>query len=119
MRRVLVDHARTHNAAKRGGAGAYGGGGRVWERGTLDEALAAGEAAGSQLLEIDDAMEKLAKVDPRAARVVELRFFGGLTIEEASHVLNVAQSTVEDDWSLARAWLGRELGARSVGERKR
>ncbi len=103
MRRVLVDHARGHNALKRGG------GERAWERGTLDEAIAAGEAAGGQLLELDGAMEKLAKVDQRAARVVELRYFGGLTIDETALVLGVGHSTVEDDWALARAWLGREL----------
>ena len=109
MRRVLVDHARGHNAAKRGGAGAYAGGGRLWQRETLDEAIAAGESLGLQLLDLDGAMEQLSAVDPRAARVVELRFFGGLTIQEAAAVLDVATSTVEDDWALARAWLGRAL----------
>jgi RNA polymerase sigma factor (TIGR02999 family) len=113
MRRVLVDHARGHNAAKRGGAGAYAGGGRLWQRETLDEAIAAGESLGLQLLDLDGAMMKLAALDPRAARVVELRFFGGLTIQEAAAVLDVATSTVEDDWALARAWLGRELSSES------
>ena len=103
MRRVLIDHARAHNTAKRGG-------GRLWERGTLDEAIAAGDELGAHLLELDDALEKFAKLDPRAARVVELRFFGGLTIQESAAVLDVATSTVEDDWALARAFLGRELG---------
>lgn len=112
MRRVLIDHARGHNASKRGGAGAYAGGGRVWERVTLDQAIASGEAGNTELLELDEAIEKLSKVDPRAARVVELRFFGGLTIAEAALVLGVAESTVEDDWAMARAWLGRELSGR-------
>lgn len=111
MRRVLVDHARGYNAAKRGGAGAYAAAGRIWERATLDEAIAAGDTLGPQLLDLDDAMDRLAALDQRAARVVELRFFGGLTIQESAAVLNVATSTVEDDWALARAWLARELSA--------
>jgi RNA polymerase sigma factor (TIGR02999 family) len=115
MRRVLVDHARGHNAAKRGGRGAYGGGARVWERVTLDEAIKCGEAGNTELLELDEALEKLAAVDPRGARVVELRFFGGLTIAETAEVLGVADSTVEDDWAMARAWLGRELAGRGGG----
>lgn len=115
MRRVLVDHARGFNAAKRGGGGAYAGVGRVWERVTFDEAIASGEAGNTQLLELDDALGKLANVDPRAARVVELRFFGGLTIAEAAEVLGVAESTVEDDWAMARAWLGRELSGGGPG----
>lgn len=112
MRRVLVDHARGHNAAKRGGAGAYAGGGRVWERVTLDEAIAAGEADATQLLALDEALKRLSEMDARAARVVELRFFGGLTIAEAARVLGVSDSTVEDDWAMARAWLARELSGR-------
>ena len=113
MRRVLVDHARGHNAVKRGGGGAYSGAGRAWDRGTLDEAIAAGDSRVSlELIELDDAVERLAQVDPRAARVVELRYFGGLTIEETAHVLAVSHTTVEDDWALARAWLTRELAGR-------
>lgn len=112
MRRVLVDHARGHNAEKRGGPGAYGGGPRVWERLTLDEALADGADVGAQLVDLSDAMDRLAALDPRAARVVELRFFGGLTIQESATVLGVATSTVEDDWAVARAWLGKELSGR-------
>jgi RNA polymerase sigma factor (TIGR02999 family) len=101
MRRILVDHARRHRAAKRGSGE---------RRLPLDEA----EAAASQpplvdWLALDGALDRLATLDERQARIVELRFFGGLTIEETAAVLQVSPATVKNDWSLARAWLYREL----------
>ena len=99
IRRVLVDDARARGAAKRGG-------GRT--RVSLEDHD--GEAPGEvDLLALDESLGRLAGLDARAARVVELRFFGGLTIDETAEVLGVGHATVEDDWALARAWLGREL----------
>ena len=106
MRNVLVDHARRRAAAKRGGDA---------ERVTLDDGLELGGPAGAQpidLLALEEAMERLEQLDARQARVVELRFFGGLTIDEAARVLGVSTDTVEDDWAMARAWLARTLRGR-------
>lgn len=100
MRQLLIDHARKHRAEKRGGGGA---------RVTLHEGDAVIEARSVELIALDEALSALAAVDPRQARVIELRFFGGLTIEEAAEVLAVSPATVKLDWSLARAWLVREL----------
>ncbi|HEX5030446.1 MAG TPA: sigma-70 family RNA polymerase sigma factor [Candidatus Eisenbacteria bacterium] len=106
MRRILVDHARRRGAQKRGG-GAM--------RVTLEDADAAGEAISSALPldvpaeELDEALDRLASLDERQARVVELRFFTGLSIEEAAEALGVSPATVKRDWTLARAWLHREL----------
>jgi RNA polymerase sigma-70 factor (ECF subfamily) len=100
MRQILVDHARGRAARKRGG-------GR--QRVTLDEALVAKEGKDLELLSLDEAMTRLAGVDERAARVVELRIFGGLTVTEIAHVLGVSKRTVDGDWSVARMWLAREL----------
>jgi RNA polymerase sigma factor (TIGR02999 family) len=105
MRRVLVDHARRHRAAKRG-SGAPGS--------MLDEAEAGSAAVPFvDLLALDRALDRLAALDDRQARTVELRFFGGLTIEETAEVLHVSLATVKNDWSLARGWLYRELQATS------
>ena len=101
MRRILVDQARARQTAKRGG-------GRPLI--SLDEALAVAPEPASDLVAIDDALEALAKVDGRKGRVVELRFFGGLNIEETAEVLKVSPDTVRRDWRLAKAWLMRELG---------
>ena len=99
MRRILVEHARRHNP-KRGGA---------VEHVSL-EAVASVEASRTtDLVALDDAMNALAQLDPRKARVVEMRFFGGLSVEEIAEVLKVAPVTVMRDWSTARAWLYREL----------
>jgi len=100
MRRILVDHARRHRARKRG-AGA--------RCVSIDEAK---EVATSEMpiLALDHALDRLQGVDPELARLVELRAFGGLTIEEAAHVLEVSPSTAKRDWRTARAWLNRELG---------
>ena len=101
MRRVLVAHARRRNADKRGGSD---------ERVPLDEALAVAAAADLDLLAIDVALEKLEAVSERQARVVELRFFTGLSVEETAEALGVSEKTVKRDWNVARAWLRRELG---------
>jgi RNA polymerase sigma factor (TIGR02999 family) len=100
MRGVLVDHARARQTIKRGGAGE-----RVPLEG-LEEFFAGREA---DLLELDDALKKLARADAELASVVDLRFFGGLSIEETARVLSVSVPTVVRDWRLARIWLQREL----------
>ena len=101
MRRVLVDHARARQAAKRGG------GLRV----TLDENLADRSAGDVDMLVLDEALTRLAAAEPRWAQVVELRFFTGLGIEETAEALEISPATVKRDWQFARAWLARELGA--------
>lgn len=103
MRRLVVDHARKHAFAKRGGGAV---------RVTLDEAVVAGYSNGIDAIALDEAMGELARVDERKSRVVELRFFGGLSIEETAEVLGVSIDTVKRDWRLARAWLLRELTRR-------
>ncbi len=100
MRRILVDHARSRQRDKRGGGRA---------RVVLDEAVALSPQKDEDVLALDEALEKLAKVDPRQAKVVELRFFGGLNVEEVAETLKVSKRTVEGDWMFARAWLSREL----------
>ncbi len=102
MRHILMNHARDKAAVKRGG-------GR--RQITLDEGFtpAADGRRELDLIALDEALTKLGELSDRQGRVVELRFFGGLTIAEAAHVLGVGTTTVEDDWHLARAWLGREL----------
>ena len=100
MRRILVDHARAKHAKKRGGEGV---------RVTFDEALVVTDEPRQNVLALDDALEALAKFDERKSRVVELRFFGGLSVEETASVLNVSADTVMRDWRLARAWLQGEM----------
>jgi RNA polymerase sigma-70 factor, ECF subfamily len=100
MRRILVDHARTRKRGKRDGA---------WTRVELDEAVAIAEQRDVDLVSLDQALRELSELDPRHGRVVELRFFGGLTLEEAAEVLGASPATVKRDWSLARAWLYRRL----------
>ena len=100
IRRILVDHARRRRYAKRGGDAV-----RVpWE-----EALLGARARGVEVLALDDALASLAKVDPRKGRVVELRFFGGLSVEETAEVLRISPQTVMRDWNMAKVWLLREL----------
>lgn len=100
MRRVLVDHARRHRAGKRGG---------TWEKVEFDEALAADLPYSLDLVALDDALQHLAQVDPRQSQIVELRFFGGLTTEEAAEVLDVSPRTIKREWRRAKAWLYREI----------
>ena len=100
MRRILVDHARAHTAEKRGSG----------ERAvSLDEAAAVIGAPSVDLLALDEALARLAAIDPQQSRVVELRYFGGLTIEETAEVMNVSPATVGREWTLAKAWLYAEL----------
>jgi RNA polymerase sigma factor (TIGR02999 family) len=108
MRRVLVDHARRHGAAKRG-SGAM--------RLPLDEGAAQVPSLDLDLVALDAALERLVELDPRQGRVIELRFYGGLTIEETAAVLNVSPATVKNEWRSARAWLFNELcGGHVEGE---
>jgi RNA polymerase sigma-70 factor, ECF subfamily len=103
MRHILLDRARSRLAGKRGGNAV---------RINLDEVPDIFAERAGELIALDDALEALANIDPRKVRVVELRFFGGLTVEEAAGVLKVSQDTVVRDWSIARAWLLRELKRR-------
>lgn len=100
MRRVLVDLARSRHADKRGGGAV---------RVTLDEAAIGGVAPEADVIRLDDALQALAALDERKSRVVELRFFGGLTVDETAVALDVSSKTVLRDWEFARAWLQREL----------
>ena len=102
MRRILVDYARARKAAKRGGGAV---------RVSLDEAAAASEQRADDLIALDEALERLARIDERKSRVTEYRFFAGLSVEETAAVLGVSPDTVMRDWRLARAWLYRELDA--------
>ena len=100
MRRILVDHARSRHYQKRGGGA---------RRVSLEEALAVSEERAREVVALDEALEGLAAVDERKSRLVELRFFGGLSIEETAEVLGVSPGTVMRDWTLAKAWLRRAL----------
>src|ERR1041384_4288545 len=103
MRTILVDHARSHACAKRGGAA-----GKL----ELDEALVVSQQKAAEVIALDDALQQLALLDPQQSRIVELRFFGGLTVEEAAEVLHVSPATIKREWSTAKAWLYRELTER-------
>lgn len=100
MRRILIEAARARDARKRGGG---------VDRVTLDEGLVADEERSVDVLEVDAALRKLAAFDAEQARLVELRFFGGLTIEESAEALGVSPATVKRHWAVARAWLQREI----------
>ena len=99
-RRILIDHARRRSSAKRGGEALQV---------PLDDVLVQVEAGGIEVVALDRALEALAAVDSRKSRLVELRYFGGLTVDEAAAVLDVAAITVKRDWAMARTWLYREL----------
>jgi RNA polymerase sigma factor (TIGR02999 family) len=100
MRRILVDHARARRSRKRGGHAA---------KVTFDEALVVTNEAGQDLIALDDALDALAKFDERKSRVIELRFFGGLSVEETASALKVSPDIVMRDWRLAKVWLRREM----------
>ena len=101
MRQILVERARARGASKRGGSQV---------RVTLDDALVAGTGATLDLVALDDALSALSTLDARQARIVELRFFGGLTIEETAEAVGVSPATVKRSWTIAKAWLRREMG---------
>ena len=102
IRRIVVDHARSRQSAKRGG-------------GTLkipiDEALIGVRTSGVDILVLDEALSSLSRIDPRKGRVVELRYFGGLSVEEAAEALGISAETAKRDWKMAKSWLLRELTA--------
>lgn len=100
MRSVLVDHARGRGAAKRGGG---------WKRSPLASAETFTGEPSSDLLALDEALSAMVDFDERKARIVEMRFFGGMTVEETAMVMNVSEATIKREWRLARAWLRREL----------
>ncbi len=100
MRSILVDYARSKQFAKRGGGA---------QAVALDEAMTVSAERAGELVALDDALQELAKVDARKCRVVELRYFGGLSVEETAEVLKVSAITVMRDWSMAKSWLHREL----------
>jgi RNA polymerase sigma factor (TIGR02999 family) len=107
MRQILVEHARAHSAAKRGGTGAC--------KLTLDAALDLEQRIDVDIIALDGALTRLSELDPQQSRIVELRFFTGLTIEDTSEVMGISPATVKRDWTSARAWLHREID-RSASE---
>lgn len=102
MRRILVDHARRHRREKRGGD---------WAKIEFDEALAPSASRSLDVIAVDDALRDLEKLNPQHSQIVELRFFGGMTVEEVAEVLDVSPRTIEREWRMARAWLRREIFA--------
>ncbi len=102
MRRILVDHARRKKRQKHGGQ---------MQRIPLTDELCVSNRNDEDVLAIEEALKKLEELDPRQGQIVELRFYGGLTVEEVAEVLGVSKRTVESDWTMVRAWLRRELGA--------
>jgi len=106
IRRILVDHCRTRRRAKRGGG---------LRRVTLHDSVAWDGQRDFEILELNDLLERLAELDARHARVVELRFFGGMTDREAAAVLGVSERTIRNDWRMARAWLLEQLQANAAG----
>ncbi|MCC7236173.1 MAG: sigma-70 family RNA polymerase sigma factor [Bryobacterales bacterium] len=107
IRRILVDHARAHKAEKRGGgAGVL----------SLDEAIGVPEKRDVEILALNDALTRLTEMDPKQGRIVELRFFTGLSIEETAEVVGVSPATVKREWAAARAWLFREISRKPEGE---
>jgi RNA polymerase sigma factor (TIGR02999 family) len=100
MRRVLMDYAKSRGRMKRGGD---------VHKTSLDEALAVSEDRSSDLVRIDEALTRLEEMDPRQGKVVELRFFGGLSVEETAEAMGISTATVKREWAMARSWLNREL----------
>src|SRR5215468_8788300 len=103
IRRILIDHARSRGFAKRGGDA---------QRLPLDQVLVSARARGIEVLALDEALNALARIDARKSRVVELRYFGGLSIEETAEILGVSLDTAKRDWRMARAWLLTELSSK-------
>jgi RNA polymerase sigma factor (TIGR02999 family) len=109
MRRILVDHARAHHYAKRGG------GNQLLE---LDEAAAVFQRQATELVALDDALTDLAVIDPRKSQIVEMRYFGGMSVEETAGVLGVSSVTVMREWRTAKAWLLRAISTGESGKKK-
>jgi len=107
MRRVLADHARSHNAVKRGAG---------MPELELNESVAQAQSRSVDVLDLEEALQKLEKLDPQQGKIVELRFFSGLSIEDTANVLGISPATVKRDWAAARAWLFREVAARHAVE---
>lgn len=105
MRRILIDHARRHAYAKRGGGA---------QQVSLEEVAALVPEQGRELMRLDEALKSLAERDPRRSQVVELRYFGGLNNEEIAGVLQVSENTVTRDWNMARAWLYQQLSENAI-----
>ena len=103
IRRILIDHARSRGFAKRGGDA---------QRLPLDQVLVSAQARGIEVLALDKALEALARIDARKSRVVELRYFGGLSIEETAEAIGVSLDTAKRDWRMAKAWLLVELSSK-------
>jgi len=101
MRRILVDHARKHHAFKRGSS---------WTRVSLDQAEGLFREQPQQLIALDDLLTRLASLDPEASRIVDLRFFAGLSLEETAEVMGLSTAKVRREWSVAKAWFTREMG---------
>jgi RNA polymerase sigma factor (TIGR02999 family) len=106
MRQILVEYARAHSAAKRGGVGAC--------KITLDESLEIAQKTNIDVVALDGALERLSELDPQQSRIVELRFFTGLTIEDTAEVMALSPATVKRDWTSARAWLHREIARSEI-----
>ena len=104
MRRILIDYARRRNYAKRGGGA---------PRVSLDDVAVFSDERAAELVALDEALEALAAIDPRQSRVVELRFFGGLTVEETAEVLKISYDMVKREWATAKAWLYREMSTQA------
>jgi len=105
MRRILVDHARSRQSAKRGG---------ISRPVSFDDGLVVSDERSAEVVGVHEALEQLAEIDQRKSQIVELRFFGGLSIEETAEVLRVSPGTVMRDWTLAKAWLRREMSSESL-----
>jgi RNA polymerase sigma-70 factor (ECF subfamily) len=109
MRRILVDYARSHGTSKRGGAAV---------KVSLDKAVAFLGEPSTDVIAVDESLTKLAALDPEQARITELRFFGGLTVEETAEVIGISPATVKREWTMAKAWLTREVRNIRRGEHR-
>jgi RNA polymerase sigma-70 factor, ECF subfamily len=105
MRRILLMYARSHRASKRGGEA---------QKISLDDALVFSKEQAEELVVLDELLTRLAEIDPQQGRIVELRFFTGLTVEETAALMGISTATVKRDWAMAKAWLARELGGQRV-----
>ena len=110
MRRILVDHARRHRTGKRGGE---------WTKIEFEEALTPAASRSLDVIALDEALKNLAELNPQHSQIVELRFFGGMTIEEVAEVLDVSPRTVQREWRMARAWLRRQIFSDSSDDSSR